>query len=68
LGREIRLVITAGDPPRPTPAEKRRATESERMRAAREALEQDPTIKAVQEAFDAVLEPDSIQPAQQAKR
>jgi hypothetical protein len=38
------------------------------MRAAREALEQDPTIKAVQEAFDAVLEPDSIQPAQQAKR
>jgi DNA polymerase-3 subunit gamma/tau len=68
LGREIRLVITAGDPPRPTPAEKRRASESERMRAAREALEQDPTIKAVQAAFDAVLEPDSIQPTQQGKR
>jgi DNA polymerase-3 subunit gamma/tau len=68
LGRDIRLVITAGDPPRPTPAERRRATESERVRAAREALEQDPTIKAVQAAFDAVLEPDSIQPAQQGKR
>ena len=68
LGREIRLVITAGDPPRPTPAEKRRASESERVRAAREALERDPTIKAVQAAFDAVLEPDSIQPTQQGKR
>ena len=68
LGREIRLVITAGDPPRPTPAERRRASESERVRATREALEQDPTIKAVQAAFDAVLEPDSIQPAQQGKR
>jgi DNA polymerase-3 subunit gamma/tau len=68
LGREIKLVITAGVPPRPTPAERRRASEDERMRAAREALEQDPTIKAVQAAFDAVLEPDSIQPAQQGKR
>jgi DNA polymerase-3 subunit gamma/tau len=68
LGRDIRLVITPGDPPRPTPAEKRRASESERVRAAREALERDPTIKAVQAAFDAVLEPDSIQPTQQGKR
>jgi DNA polymerase-3 subunit gamma/tau len=68
LGREIRLVIAAGDPPRPTPAERRRASESERVRAAREALEKDPTIKAVQAAFDAVLEPDSIQPTQQGKR
>jgi hypothetical protein len=68
LGREIKLVITTGDPPRPTPAEKRRASESERMRATREALEKDPTIKAVQAAFDAVLEPDSIQPTQQGKR
>jgi DNA polymerase-3 subunit gamma/tau len=68
LGREIRLVIVAGDPPRATPAERRRASESERVRAAREAFEKDPTIKAVQAAFDAVLEPDSIQPTQQGKR
>jgi DNA polymerase-3 subunit gamma/tau len=68
LGREIRLVIAAGEPPRPTPAEARRASESERVRVAREALEKDPTIKAVQAAFDAVLEPDSIQPTQQGKR
>jgi len=68
LGRELRLSITPGEPPRATPAEKRRANESERIRAAREALEQDPNIKAVQAAFDAVLEPNSIQPVQQGKR
>jgi DNA polymerase-3 subunit gamma/tau len=68
LGREVKLVITLGDPPQATPAERRRANEDERLRATREALEQDPTIKAVQAAFDAVLEPDSIQPAQQERR
>ena len=34
------------------------------MRHTREAIERDPNIQAVQAAFDAVLEPDSIQPAQ----
>ena len=67
LGRPVKLVITPGDPPRATPAERRRASENERVRAAREALERDPAIKAVQAAFDAVLEPDSIQPVQQGR-
>jgi DNA polymerase-3 subunit gamma/tau len=67
LGREIRLTISIGDPPRATPAERRRDSESERLRVAREAIEQDPNIKAVQTAFDAVLEPDSIQPVQQGR-
>jgi DNA polymerase-3 subunit gamma/tau len=67
LGREIRLAISIGEPPRATPAERRREGESERLRAAREAIEQDPNIKAVQTAFDAVLEPDSIQPVQQGR-
>ena len=64
LGRDLKLKITAGDPPRATPAEVRRANEDERMRQTREAIEQDPNIQAVQAAFDAVLEPDSIQPAE----
>jgi hypothetical protein len=34
------------------------------MRKTRQAIEQDPTLGAVQSAFDAVLEPDSIRPAQ----
>jgi DNA polymerase III subunit gamma/tau len=67
LGRDVKIVITPGDPPRATPAERRRESESERLRAAREAIERDPNIKAVQAAFDAVLEPDSIQPAQQGR-
>lgn len=62
LGRQITLSITPGKPPRPTPAEVRLAAENERMRKAREALEQDPNVKAAQAAFDAVLEADTIQP------
>jgi DNA polymerase-3 subunit gamma/tau len=64
LGRDVAVKITVGDPPRATPAEVRRANEDERMRQTREAIEQDPNIQAVQAAFDAVLEPDSIQPAE----
>jgi hypothetical protein len=32
------------------------------MREARESIEQDPNVKAVQTAFDAVVETDTIQP------
>ena len=60
LNREVRLTITPGTPTRSTPAELRKRGENERMREARESIENDPTVKAVQAAFDAVLEPDSI--------
>ncbi|HUF72522.1 MAG TPA: DNA polymerase III subunit gamma/tau [Gammaproteobacteria bacterium] len=63
LRRKLSVVIKAGQPSTATPAEIRRAGEDERMRRTREAIEQDPNIQAVQAAFDAVLEPDSIQPA-----
>jgi DNA polymerase III subunit gamma/tau len=59
-GRDLRLAIAVGQPARPTPAELRRSNESARMRDAREAIEMDPNVKAVQAAFDATLEPDSI--------
>jgi len=62
LGRPITLSITPGKPPRPTPAQVRLANENERMRRAREAIEQDPNVRAAQEAFGAVLEADTIQP------
>jgi DNA polymerase-3 subunit gamma/tau len=60
FGRDLRLTITAGKPPRPTPADVRKANENERMREAREAIEGDPNVKAVQAAFEATLEADSI--------
>jgi DNA polymerase-3 subunit gamma/tau len=64
VGRKLVVAIKAGDPSSSTPAEIRRAGEDERMRRTREAIEKDPNIRAVQAAFDAVLEPDSIQPAE----
>jgi DNA polymerase-3 subunit gamma/tau len=59
-GRDLRLTISVGQPPRATPAELRRANETARTRDAREAIETDPNVKAMQAAFDATLEPDSI--------
>ena len=59
-GRDVKLSVAVGRPSRPTPAEARRANESARMREAREAIEADPNVKALQAAFDATLEPDSI--------
>jgi len=64
LGRALRLTISPGQPTRPTPAEIRKASENERMREARESIENDPNVKAVQAAFDAVVEPDSIRSTQ----
>jgi DNA polymerase-3 subunit gamma/tau len=59
-GSDLRLTIMTGAPLRPTPAEVRKAGENERMREAREAIEGDPNVQAVQAAFEATLEPDSI--------
>jgi DNA polymerase-3 subunit gamma/tau len=59
-GRDLKLSIAVGQPARPTPAELRRSTESARAREAREAIESDPNVKAIQSAFEATLEPDSI--------
>jgi DNA polymerase-3 subunit gamma/tau len=59
-GRDARLSIAVGQPSRPTPAEVRRSNETARAREARETIEADPTVKAMQGAFDATLEPDSI--------
>ena len=62
LGPELRLNIVTGTPSRPTPADIRLANENERMRAAREAIESDPNVRALQEQLGAMLEADSIRP------
>jgi DNA polymerase-3 subunit gamma/tau len=59
-GANVKLSIAVGQPARATPAEVRRTNESARAREAREAIEGDPNVKALQAAFDATLEPDSI--------
>ena len=62
MGQPLKLEIAAGKPPVATPAQIREAGEDQRMRKARAAIEQDPNVKAVQAAFDAVVEADSIRP------
>jgi len=62
LGVALKLTVTPGEPAQPTPAQQRRANETQRMRQAREAIEQDPTVKELQAAFDAVVEADTIEP------
>ena len=51
----------------PTPAEQRKASETQRMRKAREAIERDPAVKGFQDAFDAVVEADTIEPIEAAE-
>jgi DNA polymerase III subunit gamma/tau len=60
FGRDLRLTIATGTPTRPTPADQRQANENERMREARQAIETDPNVRALQTAFDATVEADSI--------
>jgi hypothetical protein len=67
LGGSLKLTITPGQPDALTPAEQRKANETQRMRKAREAIEQDPTVKGFQAAFDAVVEADTIEPVDAAK-
>ncbi len=62
LGRAVTVRVTVGEPAEPTPADLRAAREDERMREARAAIEQDPNVRALQDAFDAVVEADTIQP------
>jgi DNA polymerase-3 subunit gamma/tau len=62
-GRDLRLTIVPGTPARPTPADLRKANENDRMRGAREAIENDPNVQALQAQLDATVEADSIRPA-----
>jgi hypothetical protein len=68
LGRTVKLDIRSGETSHPTPAQVRAAGESRRLREAREAIERDPNVQAVQAAFDAVLEADSVRPADTTER
>ncbi len=61
LGQDIFVSITMGETGDITPAQAREASESERMRIARDTIQGDSNVEAIKVAFDAVLEMDSIQ-------
>jgi DNA polymerase-3 subunit gamma/tau len=62
VGQPVRLTVTVGDPAEPTPADMRAAREDQRQRDARNAIEKDPNIRALQDEFGAIVEEDTIQP------
>ena len=63
FGRPLRVRIAAATDPVETPAERSARAQSAELAAARDALEQDPNVQALQREFGARLIPDSIRPA-----
>jgi DNA polymerase-3 subunit gamma/tau len=68
FGSPRRISIRLGEPAGPTPAENRAANENDRMRVARESIESDPVVKAVQSVFGGVVEADTVQPTDDEQR
>jgi DNA polymerase-3 subunit gamma/tau len=62
LGEAVRLQIDVGEAAGETPADLRAKAAEERQRAAEAAIESDPNISAMQEAFGARVIPDSVRP------
>jgi len=57
---EFDVARTAAD----TPARRKMAEADERQQAARKAIEADPNVRAMQDMFGAVVQPDSVKPAE----
>ncbi len=62
FGEKLRLRIETGNPGEETPARAQARREDEKQVRAKHAIEKDPNINALMEAFDAELQPDSIKP------
>ena len=61
-GRPMEVRITLGKPQAETPARERQRNQSERQQAAVEIILNDPTVQALQENFNAKVDPGSIRP------
>ncbi|MAT65052.1 MAG: DNA polymerase III subunit gamma/tau [Gammaproteobacteria bacterium] len=69
LGREVRLEIDSGSgtpPPAETPAQQQARRSQERQQAAESAIAGDETVRALQDTFNARVQPDSIRPLDDA--
>jgi DNA polymerase-3 subunit gamma/tau len=64
LQRDVRLEIEVEGGAEATPAQQARQEADMRQAAAIHAIESDPNIKAIQQAFDATLHPESIRPVE----
>ncbi|MFQ5995498.1 MAG: DNA polymerase III subunit gamma/tau [Acidiferrobacterales bacterium] len=61
-GESMTLTVRVGEPERETPAQQRLRLQDTRQRAAAEAINNDPNVKALKERFNATVNPDSIRP------
>ncbi len=61
-GRPLELQIRLGKPQSASPAQERQREQDERQRAAVEAIAADPTVRALQEQFNARVNTGSIRP------
>ncbi len=62
FGRPLTLRITVGQPARETPAREKQRNQNERLQAATDAILNDPAVRALQEEFNARVDPASIRP------
>jgi DNA polymerase-3 subunit gamma/tau len=62
IGAPATLQFELADAPADTPARRRAIEADERQRAAQEAIENDPNVRALKDVFNARVQPDSIKP------
>jgi len=61
-GRPLRIEISVSDVVEDTPARRQALVSDERLRAAEEAIETDPAVRAMREVFGATVQPGSVKP------
>jgi DNA polymerase III subunit gamma/tau len=61
-GAAVRLTLRVGRPAAETPAQERTRLQDERQQAAVQAIAEDPNVRALQEKFNARVNPASIRP------
>jgi DNA polymerase III subunit gamma/tau len=62
LGRPMRIEISVSDAAEDTPARRQAQASDERLKAAEEAIEADPAVRAMREVFGATVQPGSVKP------
>jgi DNA polymerase-3 subunit gamma/tau len=65
FGDNVKIIISVEDPEAETPAQTKARIEREKQEAAIKAIEDDPNVKAIVDAFDAALDKDSVRPGRE---
>jgi DNA polymerase III subunit gamma/tau len=63
FGETVRLEFETAEPDMETPAQFEQRASQEEIEAARQTLEDDPTVRALKERFGATVLPDTVRPA-----